>query len=77
MVRMTCHRKPGSGIMRENQAKIWSITWRTDHEDITILQTEHIAFAMKEASSGTPVEEVCRKTGNQSADILSVEEEVR
>ncbi len=38
---------------------------------------EQIAFALKQAETGTPVQEVIRKMGNFRADLLQLEEEVR
>ncbi len=37
---------------------------------------EQIAFALKQAETGTRVEEVCRKMGISECDILQLEEEV-
>ena len=37
---------------------------------------EQIAFALRQAESGTPVPEVCRKMGDRRADLLPLEEEV-
>ncbi len=38
---------------------------------------EQIAFTLKQAETGTPVQEVIRKMGNFRADLLQLEEEVR
>ena len=38
---------------------------------------QQIAFAMKQAELGTPVEEICRKMGISNADVFCLEEEVR
>lgn len=38
---------------------------------------EQIAFALKQAETGTRVEEVCRNMGISEATILQLEEEIR
>ena len=37
---------------------------------------QQIAFAVQQAEAGVAVEEVCRKLGDQPADVLPLEEEV-
>ena len=38
---------------------------------------QQIAFALKQAETGTPLEEVCRKLGISQQTFLSLEERVR
>ena len=38
---------------------------------------EQIAFALKQAETGTSVEEVCRKIGNLAGHVLRLAQEVR